>query len=194
MPAVAQELNAAVNNVAMTNFARFVLDRRENARAECRLIDASVKGPDWIAAFSPQAHANHVVHLAAGTPKMVASRLRIRVAVIAATRLYDSSLCRHACGGVSMNDYLCDMISRADLAKRHRTRTLLQENPHILPETVARHYMMLATTAAQMQQCLNARRAGAQGMEEAIEHYLESLRRRYIEDFGTEPNWRVGLY
>jgi hypothetical protein len=52
---------------------------------------------------------------------------------------------------------------------------------------------MLAQTALQLQKCLYARKAGAEGMEEAIAFYLDSLRRSYIADFGIEPNWQTGI-
>ncbi len=80
-------------------------------------------------------------------------------------------------------------ISRYAAEKRAQTRRALEENPAVLPETIARHYTSLATTAMQLRECIAARQAGATGMEEAIAHYVARLRQCYINDFGAEPHW-----
>lgn len=92
----------------------------------------------------------------------------------------------------AIDDLLMNKPTRYEEATRERTRTLLEQNPHMLPEVVARHYTMLAIVALQLKECLYARKAGAEGMEDAIAHYLSVLRLNYIKDFGVEPNWLDG--
>ena len=83
--------------------------------------------------------------------------------------------------------------SRFEAATRELTRRALQEHPEMLPETVARHYTSLATTALQLHARIAARRAGATGMDESIAHCLAQLRQCHIIDFGVEPDWANAL-
>lgn len=78
-------------------------------------------------------------------------------------------------------------IDRIELHRREMTRRLLEQNPELIPERVARHYTSVMTTVIMIDRLL--RHNQGINFDEVLASLLGQITTNYISQFGTEPEW-----
>lgn len=78
-------------------------------------------------------------------------------------------------------------IDRIELHRREMTRRLLEQNPELIPERVARHYTSVMTTVIMIDRLL--RHNQGINFDEVLASLLGQITTNYISQFGKEPEW-----